>query len=115
MVSVVGLRTGPGVCSFCLFVCKFLSALIAFLIGLQLKCENLLSEKQPKFTKTSTPQVNTQYRDRVRVQSHLRFIKHELLHELFSPCNHKKMSTEPIIGLLIPTKVDQIAVANAHT
>ena len=42
------------VCSFGLFVCKFLCALIAFLIALQWKCENLLSENQPKFTKTST-------------------------------------------------------------
>ena len=35
---------------FCLF-------LIAFLIVLQWKCENLLGKKQPKFTKTSTPQI----------------------------------------------------------
>ena len=41
-----------GVCSFCWFVWKFLWALIAFLIVLQWKCENLLGEKQPKFTQT---------------------------------------------------------------
>ena len=46
----------PGVCSFCWFECKFLCALIAFLIALQWKCENLLGEKQPKFTEMSTPQ-----------------------------------------------------------
>ena len=44
----------PGVCSFCWIVCKFLCALIAFLIALQWKRENLLGEKQPKFTKTCT-------------------------------------------------------------
>ena len=36
-------------------MCKFLCALIAFLIVLQWKCENLLGEKQPNFTETSTP------------------------------------------------------------
>ena len=46
----------PGVCSFSWFVCKFLCALIAFLIALQWKCENLLGEKQIKFTEMSTPQ-----------------------------------------------------------
>ena len=44
-----------GVCLFCWFVCKFLCIVIAFLIALQWKCENLLGEKQPKFTETSTP------------------------------------------------------------
>ena len=39
------------------FVCKFLCALIAFLIALQCKCENLLGKKQSTFTETSTPQV----------------------------------------------------------
>ena len=34
---------------------KFLCALIAFLTALQRKCENLLGQKQPKFTETSTP------------------------------------------------------------
>ena len=39
----------------CRFVCKFLCALNAFLTALQWKCENLLGEKQPKFTEMSTP------------------------------------------------------------
>ena len=38
-------------------MCKFLCALIAFLIVLQWKCENLLGEKEPNFTETSTPQI----------------------------------------------------------
>ena len=37
-------------------MCKLLCDLIAFLVALQLKCENLLGEKKPKFTETSTPQ-----------------------------------------------------------
>ena len=45
-----------GVCSFCWIAFQFMHASIAFLIGLQWKRENLLGEKQPKFTKTSTPQ-----------------------------------------------------------
>ena len=53
---VKGKGVGPwGVPAFCWFVCKFLCALIAFLIALQWKCENLLGEKQSKFTETSTP------------------------------------------------------------
>ena len=39
-----------------------LCALITFLIVLQWKCENLLSEKHPKFTETSTP-LDTFYSD----------------------------------------------------
>ena len=35
-------------------MCEFLCALIAFLIVLQWKCGNLLGEKQPNFTETST-------------------------------------------------------------
>ena len=34
-------------------------SLIVFLIALQWKWENLLGEKQPKFTETSTPQGKT--------------------------------------------------------
>ena len=37
------------------FCANSCSPLIAFLIALQWKCENLLREKQPKFTETSTP------------------------------------------------------------
>ena len=44
-----------GCARFAMVVCKFLCALIAFLIALQWKCENLLGEKQPKFTETSIP------------------------------------------------------------
>ena len=47
-----------GVCLFSYLVCKFLCALIAFLIVLQWKCKNLLGEKQPNFTKRSTPLGN---------------------------------------------------------
>ena len=32
-------------------------ATIAFLIALQWKCENLLGEKQPKFTETSSEKI----------------------------------------------------------
>ena len=59
--------TKPGVCLFCCFVCKFLCALIAFLIALQWKCENLLGDKQPKFTKTSTPQLYVMMHETVTV------------------------------------------------
>ena len=38
-----------------LILSKFLCVLITLLIALQWKCENLLGEKQPKFTETSTP------------------------------------------------------------
>ena len=43
-------------------------ASIAFLIALQWKCENLLGEKQPKFTDTSTIQSKTQYTCNVLVE-----------------------------------------------
>ena len=58
-VYVLTARVIPGVCLFCCFMCKFLCALIAFLIALQWKCENLLGEKQPKFTETSTPHLDS--------------------------------------------------------
>ena len=41
----------------------------------------------------------------LRVHSHLRFIRYELLRELFSSCNREK---QPIIELFSPHKVDQI-------
>ena len=44
-----------GCACFADFVCKFLCVLIAFLIALQWKDENLFGEKQPKFTEKSTP------------------------------------------------------------
>ena len=44
-----------GVCSFCWFLCIFLCASIAFFIAIQWKCENLLSQKQPKFSETNSP------------------------------------------------------------
>ena len=38
----------------------------------------------------------------LRVHSHLRFIRRELLHELFSPSNYEKMGTQPINKLFSP-------------
>ena len=42
-----------------LFRVQIHGALITFLIAIQWKCENLLGEKQPKFTETSTPQIGS--------------------------------------------------------
>ena len=62
-------ESNPGVCLFCWFVCKFLCTLIAFLIALQWKCRNLLGEKQPQFTETSTPRKD---RTRLLISLHIR-------------------------------------------
>ena len=49
------------------------------------------------------------------IYSHLRFARHELLHELFSPCNHKKWVHNPLLNFSIHVKVDQIASVNMPT
>ena len=54
-IKEFGQRGVHGCARFCWCVCKFLCDLIAFLLALQWKCENLLGEKQLKFTETSTP------------------------------------------------------------
>ena len=48
---------------------------------------------------------------RQRLQSHLKFIRCELLHKLFSPCNCEKW-VHPIFELSGHAKVDQIASVN---
>ena len=42
---------------------------------------------------------------RLRVHSHLRFIRRELLRELFSPCNHEKWVHNPLLDFSVPAKV----------
>ena len=49
------------------------------------------------------------------VHSHLRFIRCELLCDLFSPCSYKKMGTQPIVELSVHAIVDQIASVNVPT
>ena len=44
---------------------------------------------------------NTHFR---KVHSNLRFIRHELLRELYSPRNRKNIGTQPIIELFSPCK-----------
>ena len=51
--------------------------------------------------------------DSLRVHSHLRFIRRELLHQLFSPHNHKKWVHNPLQNFSVHAKVDQIASVNA--
>ena len=50
------MQLSQGYARFADLCANFLCALIAFLIALQRKCENLLGAKQPKFTEMSTPQ-----------------------------------------------------------
>ena len=49
-----------GCARFADFCANSCTPLIAFPIALQWKCENMLGEKQPKFTETSTPQKYSQ-------------------------------------------------------
>ena len=49
----------------------------------------------------------------LRLSSHLRFFRRELLHELFSPCNRKKWVHNPLLNFSVHTIVDQIAGVNA--
>ena len=51
----------------------------------------------------------------IRVHSHLRFIRRELLHELFSPRNHEKLAHNPLLNFSVNVKVDQIVIVNAPT
>ena len=51
----------------------------------------------------------------IRVHSHLRFIRRELLHELFSPRNHEKLVHNPLLNFSVNVKVDQIVILNAPT
>ena len=53
--------------------------------------------------------------ERVRVHSHLRFIRHEILRERFSQCNHEKWLHNPILNFSVQAKVDQIASVNVPT
>ena len=49
------------------------------------------------------------------VHSHLQFIRHELLCELFSPSNRKKLVYNPLFNFSVHTKVDQISSVNVST
>ena len=53
--------------------------------------------------------------ERVKVHSHLKFIRHEILRERFSQCNHEKWLQNPILNFSVQAKVDQIASVNAPT
>ena len=47
--------------------------------------------------------------------SHLRFIRRELLLELFSPYNQEKWVHNPLLNLSVHAEVDQIASVNVPT
>ena len=47
------------------------------------------------------------------VHSHLKFIRHELLRELFSPHNHEKWMHNSSLNFSVHKKVDQKASVNA--
>ena len=53
--------------------------------------------------------------ERVRVHSHLRFIRHEILRECFSQCIHEKLVHNPLLNFSVQAKVDQIASVNVPT
>ena len=48
----------------------------------------------------------------LRLNSHLRFFRRELLRELFSPRNRKKWVDNPLLNFSVHTIVDQIAGVN---
>ena len=48
----------------------------------------------------------------LKVHSHLRFIRHELLRELFRPCNCEKWVQNPLLNFLVQVKIDQISSVN---
>ena len=50
----------------------------------------------------------------LRAHSYLRFIRHKLLRELFSPGNHKKWAHYQLLNFSVHTKVDQIASVDVH-
>ena len=47
------------------------------------------------------------------VHSHLQFIRRELLHKLFSPCNRKKWVHNPLLNFSFNAIVDEISGVNA--
>ena len=49
----------------------------------------------------------------IRLNSHLRFFRRELLHELFSPRNHKKWVHNPLLNFSVHPIVEKIAGVNA--
>ena len=49
----------------------------------------------------------------VRLNSHLRFFRRELLCELFNPCNHKKWVHNSLLNFSVHAIVYQIAGVNA--
>ena len=51
----------------------------------------------------------------LKVDSHLQFIRNELLSELFSPNSCKNGYTTQLLNFSVHAKVDQIASANAPT
>ena len=51
----------------------------------------------------------------IMVNSHLRFIRRELLRELFSPRNHKKWVHNPLLNYSVHAKVEKIAGLNIET
>ena len=51
--------------------------------------------------------------DALRVHSHLRFIGHEVLHELFSPHNHEKWVHNALLNFSVHSKVGQLVSVNA--
>ena len=52
---------------------------------------------------------------KLRVYSHLKFIRRQLLCEIFSPHNCEKWVHNPLLNFSAHTKVDQIASVNAPT
>ena len=51
----------------------------------------------------------------VKVYSHLRFIRHQLLRELFSPRNHEEWVCNPLLNFSVHAKVHQIASVHAYS
>ena len=49
----------------------------------------------------------------VKVHSKLRFVRHGLLRELFSPHNHNKWVHNPLLNFSVHAKVDKITSVDA--
>ena len=52
------------------------------------------------------------WKNSLRLNSHLRFFRRELLRELFSPRNRKKWVDNPLLNFSVHAIVDQIAGVN---
>ena len=51
----------------------------------------------------------------LKVHLHLKFIRRELLRELFSPHNRKKWAHNPLLTFSVQAKVDHKVSVNVHT